>query len=94
MSLLQFAGVTPTLCCCHRREAIFPIVFGALTTNTAGHWNSTVHGLTYNVQKLLMEMDSELYDRCAQQHEEARQQEEANRVSAAAAWDAVAASAN
>ena len=76
------------------REAIFPIVFGALTTNTKGHWNSTVHGLTYNVQKLLMEMDSELYDRCAQQHEEAQQQEEANRARTAAAWDAVAAAAN
>ena len=76
------------------REQIFPIVFGALTQNTAGHWNSTVHGLTYNVQKLLMEMDSELYDRCAQQHEEARQKEEAGKVAAAAAWDAVVSAAN
>lgn len=41
-----------------------------------------------------MEMDSELYDRCAQQHEEAQQQEEANRARTAAAWDAVAAAAN
>ena len=53
-----------------------------------------MHGLTYNVQKLLMEMDSELYDRCAAQHEEEQQQEEANRVSAAAAWEAVASAAS
>ena len=53
-----------------------------------------MHGLTYNVQKLLMEMDSELYDRCAQQHEEARQKEEAGKVAAAAAWDAVVSAAN
>lgn len=26
------------------RERVIPIVFGALTENTAGHWNSTVHG--------------------------------------------------
>ena len=76
------------------REAIFPIVFGALTQNTAGHWNSTVHGLTYNVQKLLMEMDSDMYDRCAQQHEEEREQEEAQKLAAAAAWDAVASAGN
>ena len=53
-----------------------------------------MHGLTYNVQKLLMEMDSELYDRCAQEHEEARQQEEGNRISSLAAWEAVASAAN
>jgi hypothetical protein len=28
-----------------------------------------VHGLTYNVQKLLMEMDSELYDEEAEKYE-------------------------
>ena len=26
------------------RDRVIPIVFGALTENTAGHWNSTVHG--------------------------------------------------
>ena len=34
-----------------------------------GHWNPTVHGLAYNVQKLLMEMDSELYDEEAEKYE-------------------------
>ena len=32
-------------------------------------WRRTVHGLTYNVQKLLMEMDSELYDEEAEKYE-------------------------
>ena len=38
------------------KKTIFPIVFESLAKNAEGHWNSTVHGLTYNVQKLLMEM--------------------------------------
>ena len=65
-------------------------MFGALTQNTAGHWNSTVHGLTYNVQKLLMEMDSDLYDKCAAQHEEARAQEESVQLTHQSNWQAVA----
>ena len=36
------------------KSTIFPIVFESLAKNAEGHWNSTVHGLTYNVQKLLM----------------------------------------
>ena len=93
MPRLQFAGLTQTLCCCHHREAIFPIVFGALTTNTAGHWNSTVHGLTYNVQKLLMEMDSELYDEEAEKYE-AKQKSMAEREAVQkASWTAIEAMA-
>ena len=98
------------------RDRVIPIVFGALATNTAGHWNSTVHGmtlsllhiygllclltndewrsrnaigLTYNVQKLLMEMDSDLYDQCAQQHEEKLRQRELKEAGAQRSWDAV-----
>ena len=47
-------------------------------------------GLTYNVQKLLMEMDSELYDRCAQQHEEMQAQAEAKAATAKRNWDDIA----
>ena len=46
-------------------------------------------GLTYNVQKLLMEMDSDLYDRCAQQHEEMQAQREAKQEAAKRNWEAV-----
>jgi len=49
-----------------------------------------VHGLTYNVQKLLMEMDSDLYDKCAAQHEEARAQEESVQLTHQSNWQAVA----
>ena len=46
-----------------QKEDIFPIVFGALQTNT-GHWNATVNGLTTQVLKLLMDLDPALYDKC------------------------------
>jgi len=50
------------------RQTIFPIVIGALYTNSKQHWNSAVHGLTFNVLKLLMEADSQLFDECSARH--------------------------
>jgi len=50
------------------RHTLFPIIIGALYDNSKHHWNSAVHGLTFNVLKLLMEADSELFDRCSAQH--------------------------
>merc|ERR1719327_2217755 len=50
------------------RQALFPIVIGALYTNSKQHWNSAVHGLTFNVLKLLMEADPELFDECSAKH--------------------------
>eukprot|EP01066_Platyproteum_vivax_P007604 Platyproteum_vivax@DN3009_c0_g1_i1.p1 len=50
------------------RAALFPIVIGALFKNSKHHWNSTVHGLTYNVLKLLMEADPGLFDECSGKH--------------------------
>lgn len=37
------------------RQELFPIIIGALYKNSKQHWNSAVHGLTFNVLKLLME---------------------------------------
>jgi serine/threonine-protein phosphatase 2A regulatory subunit B' len=50
------------------RETLFPIILGALYQNSTHHWNGTVHGLTYNVLKLLMEQDSALFDECSSTH--------------------------
>ena len=38
------------------RQELFPIIIGALYKNSKQHWNSAVHGLTFNVLKLLMEV--------------------------------------
>jgi serine/threonine-protein phosphatase 2A regulatory subunit B' len=50
------------------RQHIFPILIGALYTNSKQHWNSAVHGLTFNVLKLLMEADPQLFDECSAKH--------------------------
>merc|ERR1711862_418047 len=61
------------------RHALFPIIIGALYQNSKQHWNSAVHGLTFNVLKLLMEADPQLFDDCSAQHrtEEERSAQEA-----------------
>ena len=46
-------------------------------------------GLTYNVQKMLMEMDGELYDQCAQQYEQMQAQRKAKQEAAERDWEAV-----
>ncbi|KAK3149718.1 hypothetical protein QOZ80_3AG0221520 [Eleusine coracana subsp. coracana] len=52
------------------RGVIFPIIFEALERNIQSHWNQTVHGLTANVRKMFLDMDSELFEECQQQYME------------------------
>mmetsp|Transcript_144093 Transcript_144093/g.375245 ORF Transcript_144093/g.375245 Transcript_144093/m.375245 type:complete len:469 (-) Transcript_144093:55-1461(-) len=64
------------------RQDLFPIIISALYKNSKQHWNSAVHGLTFNVLKLLMEADPQLFDDCSAKHraeEEAEEQKEAGR---------------
>mmetsp|Transcript_85404 Transcript_85404/g.183047 ORF Transcript_85404/g.183047 Transcript_85404/m.183047 type:complete len:473 (-) Transcript_85404:114-1532(-) len=55
------------------RKVLFPVIVDALYANSSTHWNSAVHGLTFNVLKLLMEADPQLFDECSAKH---RQDEE------------------
>mmetsp|Transcript_57352 Transcript_57352/g.167894 ORF Transcript_57352/g.167894 Transcript_57352/m.167894 type:complete len:474 (+) Transcript_57352:104-1525(+) len=65
----------------HHRQVIFPLVIPALYANSKQHWNSAVHGLTFNVLKLLMEADSQLFDECSARHRrEAEEQEQRAQV--------------
>lgn len=50
------------------RGVIFPIIFDALEKNMQGHWNQAVHGLTANVRKMFLDMDSELFEECQQKY--------------------------
>mmetsp|Transcript_92496 Transcript_92496/g.160684 ORF Transcript_92496/g.160684 Transcript_92496/m.160684 type:complete len:469 (-) Transcript_92496:34-1440(-) len=66
------------------RQVLFPIIIGALYTNTKQHWNRAVHGLTFNVLKLLMEADPTLFDECSAKHRteaELESEREALRIS-------------
>eukprot|EP00922_Rhytidocystis_sp_ex-Travisia-forbesii_P062048 GHVS01091875.1.p1 GENE.GHVS01091875.1~~GHVS01091875.1.p1 ORF type:complete len:590 (+),score=103.50 GHVS01091875.1:349-2118(+) len=55
------------------RKVLFPVVVSALYKNSKLHWNSTVHGLTYNVSKLLAEADPVLFDACSDKNLEEEQ---------------------
>lgn len=55
------------------REKLYPLIIGALYKNSKKHWNQAVHGLTFNVLKLLMEADPSLFDECSAKY---RQEEE------------------
>jgi len=59
----------------NRRE-LFPIILEALYKNSKEHWNSAVHGLTFNVLKLLMEADPQLFDECSAKHRRDEEGEE------------------
>ncbi|KAF2289862.1 hypothetical protein GH714_038937 [Hevea brasiliensis] len=52
------------------RSVILPIIFEALEKNIQSHWNQAVHGLTVNVRKMFLEMDTELFEECQRQYEE------------------------
>jgi len=57
-------------------QELFHIVIGALYKNSKQHWNSAVHGLTFNVLKLLMEADPQLFDECSAKHRADEEDEE------------------
>ncbi|KAK4743241.1 hypothetical protein SAY87_001242 [Trapa incisa] len=52
------------------RSVILPIIYEALERNVVGHWNQAVHGLTVNVRKMFMDMDSEMFQECQRHYEE------------------------
>ena len=68
------------------RKALFPLIIGALYTNSKLHWSSAVHGLTFNVLKLLMEADPQLFDECSAQHKEAYEQQESREALRQRRW--------
>jgi len=47
------------------KEEIFPFLVEGLLYNSSNHWNPTVQGLTFYVMKILVEIDSNLFDESA-----------------------------
>ena len=52
------------------RYVILPIIFEALEKNIQSHWNQAVSGLTVNVWKVFLDMDTELFEDCQRQYAE------------------------
>jgi len=69
------------------RHELFPIIIGALYKNSKEHWNSAVHGLTFNVLKLLMEADPQLFDECSAKHRHEEEGEELKEHARQQKWD-------
>lgn len=70
----------------HHRERVVPYVFGALQRNSEDHWNPNVRSLSYNVQKLLAEMDNSLYQRAAALYIAEKDANEAREHQRASSW--------
>jgi serine/threonine-protein phosphatase 2A regulatory subunit B' len=68
------------------RMELFPMVIGALYRNSKQHWNSAVHGLTFNVLKLLMEADPQLFDDCSAKHRADEEEEESKAALRTQRW--------
>eukprot|EP00928_Gymnodinium_smaydae_P038139 TRINITY_DN2635_c0_g1_i2.p2 TRINITY_DN2635_c0_g1~~TRINITY_DN2635_c0_g1_i2.p2 ORF type:complete len:498 (-),score=146.08 TRINITY_DN2635_c0_g1_i2:111-1535(-) len=68
------------------RQELFPIIIGALYKNSKQHWNSAVHGLTFNVLKLLMEADPQLFDECSAKHRANEDDEERKSLERVRKW--------
>merc|ERR1711941_33253 len=71
------------------RQELFPTIISALYKNSKQHWNSAVHGLTFNVLKLLMEADPQLFDECSAKHRLDEEEEERRELTRAQRWKAL-----
>eukprot|EP00415_Alexandrium_ostenfeldii_P002381 UN2381 len=69
------------------RGELFPIIIGALYNNSKQYWNSAVHGLTFNVLKLLMEADQQLFDECSAKHRADEEEKEQREQARAQKWE-------
>eukprot|EP00347_Sterkiella_histriomuscorum_P002615 403367458 len=50
------------------KDKYMGIIIEGLMKNANQHWNATVQGLTFYVLKILVEIDSELFDRCSENY--------------------------
>jgi len=71
------------------RKDLFPIIISALYKNSKQHWNSAVHGLTFNVLKLLMEADPQLFDECSAKHRLEEESDERREHQRNSRWQAL-----
>lgn len=69
------------------RHVLFPAIIDALYENSKSHWNSAVHGLTFNVLKLFSEADPVLFDKCSARHKEEMEALDEQAVVRKQRWD-------
>lgn len=57
------------------RDQILPILYPALVKNTKDHWNTTVHSLAFNIIRLFMDMDINLWNKVSKEYDESQKEE-------------------
>lgn len=72
------------------RQCLFPIIIGSLYDNSKNHWNVTIHKLTFNVLKLLLEADPDLFNECTVKSRAECELEDSEKDTRLRHWDAIA----
>uniref|UniRef100_A0A6A7G7N0 Serine/threonine protein phosphatase 2A regulatory subunit n=1 Tax=Hirondellea gigas TaxID=1518452 RepID=A0A6A7G7N0_9CRUS len=73
---------------------VLPLLYPALHRNSKTHWNSTVHSLTFNIIKMFMELNDELFQECRQAYEAKELSEESESEKHSANWETIVNMAN
>ncbi|GAA6023814.1 hypothetical protein JCM10207_005382, partial [Rhodosporidiobolus poonsookiae] len=68
---------------------ILPIVYPSLHANSNGHWNRQIHNLAYNALKLLMDLNADVFEQCAQEYKRTRSTEKAREKAREDKWHAL-----
>lgn len=68
------------------RKEVLPILYPALHKNSKNHWNSTVHSLTFNIIRMFMDMDAQLFERVSGQFDEEYQDEDSKTSAREERW--------
>jgi len=67
-------------------EVILPIVFPSLYSTAKNHWNKAIRGMAANDIRLLMDIDTQVFNRVLQNYKADRQKEKEDRESRVTNW--------
>ncbi|BGP13665.1 hypothetical protein JCM10213_002233 [Rhodosporidiobolus nylandii] len=67
-------------------DVVLPIVYPALHANSNGHWNRQIHNLAFNALKLLMDLNGEVFEHCAQEYKRSRANEKSREKTREEKW--------
>ncbi|GAA5900744.1 hypothetical protein JCM6882_007654 [Rhodosporidiobolus microsporus] len=74
-------------------DVVLPIVYPSLHANSNGHWNRQIHNLAYNALKLLMDINGEAFEHCAQEYKRERATEKSREKTREDRWHSLRSSA-
>jgi len=67
-------------------QDVIPILAGPLYDNTKNHWHKAVAGLSYNMLRLFMDLDLQLFNRCIKEYHDKEKKESLKRIAREEAW--------